>query len=454
MTTRTILITVDALRASRLSQYGASRDPMPVLDSLTSEGTVFLSAFANAPYTALSVPAMLTSKNIPWDPDTGLTIGEFLQENKQSTVASKLSKNGVITGMVGTRTGFTGGTQFSGGFDYVSDLEKKDPDIELNDLSILEELFKSISYNVSKIPKKLEQRLAYYRLGHNPYFSAEEVTDEAINWIESNYSSDFFLWIHYMEGHRPCGVHHKNHKYCKDKIGDNEILKLNRKAGTRPKKMSVDDHFWLTNLYDSNLAYCSDHISRLFGKMRTLSIFDDTNVIFTSDHGEEFYDHGMYFHRNLPYDELLRVPLIFKKSGGNQRDKVNKQRELLDIAPTIIGEHDVSIRKNSFEGKHLLNDEDRRVISLGCGYLPNNKNVVAVRDKGWKYIHVAGEHYLFNIDENKSETNDVSDKNQKKTNELFNSIPTKFFGETATRPEPTSQENREQLEALGYMEVE
>lgn len=154
MTTRTILITVDALRASRLSQYGASRDPMPVLDNLISKGTVFSSAFANAPYTALSVPAMLTSKNIPWDPDTGLTIGEFLQKNKQSTIASKLSKNGVITGMIGTRTGFTGGTQFSGGFDYVSDLEKKDPDIELNDLSILEKYLKKLSYNISKNESK------------------------------------------------------------------------------------------------------------------------------------------------------------------------------------------------------------------------------------------------------------------------------------------------------------
>jgi arylsulfatase A-like enzyme len=51
----TILITVDALRRSRLQQYGADRNPMPILDELAKEGTKFTSAFANGPYTGVSI---------------------------------------------------------------------------------------------------------------------------------------------------------------------------------------------------------------------------------------------------------------------------------------------------------------------------------------------------------------------------------------------------------------
>jgi glucan phosphoethanolaminetransferase (alkaline phosphatase superfamily) len=57
----TILITVDALRADHLSQYGYERDTIPVLDRLLDDGVIFENAFSNAPYTRISIPAIHSS---------------------------------------------------------------------------------------------------------------------------------------------------------------------------------------------------------------------------------------------------------------------------------------------------------------------------------------------------------------------------------------------------------
>jgi arylsulfatase A-like enzyme len=63
----------------------------------------------------------------------------------------------------------------------------------------------------------------------------------------------------------------------------------------------------------------------------------DTVVIFTSDHGEEFMEHGSIVHTKTLYDEVLRVPLIFRGPGIPRGGRVRSMAALIDIVPTVLG---------------------------------------------------------------------------------------------------------------------
>jgi len=406
--------------------------------------------------TGVSIPSLHTSRNL----------GRRYIDTSP-TIASVLSDSGVRTGCIGTKSGFAA-TDVSAGFDDFFDFGKDDSADKVNKENIAQKMLKKVSHfaidgydrlsiltdenKESGLGKHIKQFLISFQYANKAYHSAEDVSNKAINWIDSNSDSDFFLWLHYMEGHRPYGIHHKDYRYIDDEINNSRIWKLCKKAGTSPSSLSVTEHRILQNLYDSNLSYCSQNISNVLDKLKELNIYDETNILFTSDHGEEFFDHRMYFHRNLPYDELLRVPLILK-TAKNQPATVEEQRELLDVAPTICAEHGCETADIPFEGTHLLTDGERQVIALGCGHLPTEEDVIAVRQDDWKYLYVGGEEFLYNLTYDESEIRDVSEENKERVDQLRESIPDEYFGTEANRWKADTQADRDQLEALGYLEL-
>jgi hypothetical protein len=73
------------------------------------------------------------------------------------------------------------------------------------------------------------------------YTKAEKVTDRALSWVESHANEDFFLWIHYMETHRPYGVHDDNPEYLESKINEKKIKTLMKIAGTQPSEITDEE---------------------------------------------------------------------------------------------------------------------------------------------------------------------------------------------------------------------
>lgn len=79
-------------------------------------------------------------------------------------------------------------------------------------------------------------------------------------------------------------------------------------------------------------------IGGVLGCLRERDIYDRTDIVITSDHGEEFYDHGKFGHSHYQcYDETLRVPLMVK--AGNHVD-INKHTGIffsqVDLLPTVL----------------------------------------------------------------------------------------------------------------------
>ncbi len=85
------------------------------------------------------------------------------------------------------------------------------------------------------------------------------------------------------------------------------------------------------------MAYLDEHLGVLFDDLKRRGLYDRTLVVLTADHGEEFHEHGGWWHGTTLYDEQIHVPLIVKPAGAHALARVRDELATsLDIAPTIV----------------------------------------------------------------------------------------------------------------------
>jgi arylsulfatase A-like enzyme len=97
-------------------------------------------------------------------------------------------------------------------------------------------------------------------------------------------------------------------------------------------------------LYDGEIRYTDEHLGRVIELLRRLGVLDDTLVVVTADHGEEFYEHGNKGHHKTLYDESIRVPLVLRfPRRVPAGTTVDAQARLADVAPTILALTDTPV---------------------------------------------------------------------------------------------------------------
>lgn len=442
MTNRnTILITVDALRRDHIGQYGYSRDTLPAIEDLIQDGKKFNEVYSNGAYTKVSVPSFLTSR---------LNGVDHLEEGP--TIASAFSEQGFRTLGIHSNTWLSHDFVDFDGFDELVDFTE-DEDVWSGESSdstisqIVQQLESKFGDAIaqSELLTKIAKRCVPSSLRHSatPYVDAEKTTDRVINWIAENSEQPFFIWVHYMDPHRPFGI--SSDYYLNEEVSQNEIHKLMSKAGASPQNLTAEEESTIIDLYDSDIRFMSNHIGRLFDYLKSTNIYEDTNIALTADHGEEFGEHGMYFHRNKPYNELIDVPLIIK-SDGNLSDGI---RQLLDIGPTLLNMHDVSIPV-SFEGVGLNDENDGFPTSIG--YIGSESHVSVVKEdyKLIQNINDSEQYELYNIKEDRGERQKIEDRHILKS--LRKHMPKEGNLQVASpEVDGASGSTEERLEDLGYI---
>lgn len=307
-----LLIVVDTLRADHMGCYGYSRKTTPHIDSeLAEKGAVFLNAFTQSPWTKPAMGALFTSL---YPHDAQMNNKDTILPDEFVTLAEALKKKGYHT--VSFHTAYWASKIFNTdqGFDEYHEL------IDLNDGS------------------------------SEP---APAVTARFIEWIEKNQDKKYFAYLHYMDPHKPyLAPREFNAMFVADPS------KLPRPMGPRammggwnPYKPKSIDRGWeleaskdltkenkqrIINYYDAEIRFTDDALGRLFSKLKELDIMDDTLIIFTADHGEEFWEHGTYEHGHTLYNEIMRIPLIIRYNKNINPQKVNALAGLIDIYPTIM----------------------------------------------------------------------------------------------------------------------
>ena len=136
--------------------------------------------------------------------------------------------------------------------------------------------------------------------------TTQRTLDEAVKFIESVGDERFFLWVHFYDPHSP---------YVNDD-GTTDGPAIER--------------------YDREVARAAKGVAGLMSKLETSGLLADSVVVFGADHGEEFGEHGSYYHGQNLYDESVRVPLAFLMPGQTTGKKVDRPVSTLDLAPTIV----------------------------------------------------------------------------------------------------------------------
>jgi len=169
-----------------------------------------------------------------------------------------------------------------------------------------------------------ERFFARYIDVNNYYRPAETVVDTFLAWLDGpgGKRPPFFVYLHFMDPHDPYMVHPFNG------VGYARVAMPNP-----PPEMAET----LRKTYDGEITYLDEHLGRLMAELKRRGLYDKMLIVLTADHGEEFHEHGGWWHGTTLYDEQITVPLIVKPPAGGAAGRVvDDLTTSLDIAPTII----------------------------------------------------------------------------------------------------------------------
>jgi arylsulfatase A-like enzyme len=300
-----VLISIDTLRRDHVSLYGYPRRTMPGLEALARKAVVFDDAVSTSSWTLPAHASLLTST---YPGVHGATSSKLGLSPSLPTLASTLRESGFFTQAVVTHVYLSREYGFGEGFD---------------------------------------------RHRYLPETRAEEVTDQAIAFLQSRGDRDYFLFVHYYDPHwhydpPPPYDTAFDSGYAGKATGVWWEFKDLDAGSIEPEDL---DH--IEALYDGEILYTDRQLERLFQEMKRFGVFDDALIVVTSDHGEEFLDHGSWEHQKTLYEEQLRVPLLLKLPRTERARRVSEQVSLLDVAPTILEALSVP-RPSTFQGRSLL----------------------------------------------------------------------------------------------------
>jgi arylsulfatase A-like enzyme len=299
-----VLISIDTLRADRLGAYGYDLPTSPALDRhLAGEGVTFENVLSQSPKTTPSHMTMLTSlypceHGIELWPDE--SVPASVLSPRVHTLAEVLKNAGYAT------VAFTGGGHMhrSRGFDQ--------------------------GFDVFKHRFQLERTL---------------------EWLAGRPHRKFFLFFHTYEVHDPY-LHPMEYvrRFAPDYQGP--VLQAVERLLARPiespdrgakffwksvDRQSPDDVRFVSHLYDAGIRHMDDTtLTPVLDTLDQLGLTRDTLVVFTSDHGEAFNEHGAFLHDDL-YAGTLHVPLVLRFPGRLPAGaRVAQPARLLDVMPTIL----------------------------------------------------------------------------------------------------------------------
>jgi len=390
-----IFIVVDTLRADHVGAYGYERDTTPHIDALARESLLFERAYAAAPWTKPSVASMMT----------GLHAGTHTAIRMESklpgeavTLAERFVLSGYATGGVVSHHILGKAFGFSQGF---------------------------IEYDES------EAR------GHM-HLSTKPVTRKAMAMLD-RFLSDaperpFFLFVHYFDPHFVY-LRHEGYGFAgarPERIKWKKGIKGLRNLAPPP---SEEETRYLRDSYDEEIRFTDEGIGELLDGLRERGLYDDTIVVLTADHGEEFFERGWLGHSVSLYDELVHVPLIIRDPKTSGVDRATDQPvSLVSLAPTLLDLCEIEYEPDSFQSSSL--------VRLVWGIAESASRLLAYTE--------------MNDRTDPSETVDVAEQNPnivealmaplRHTQSITHSNP------LGSQNKPLSRKDRRMLEALGYLD--
>ncbi len=327
-----LLIIWDTVRGENLSLYGYPRRTTPTLERLADSSIVFDAAFSTAPWTTPSHASMFT----------GLVADEHGADWRtpllptRRTLAEALASHGYRTG------GFTANTYATAresgldrGFARYVDFPVFSAGQFLRSTSLLravvdrEEWYATLGFE--------------HLIGYKP---APVVEASFLEWLDADRERPYFAFLNLFDAHSPYVPPAPFDTAFGPRLpGRDPHLVPDRRLSPTEVRAEID-------AYDGSIAYLDHRLAVLLDTLRARGRLDNTIVIVTSDHGEEFGEHGVFTHGHSLYDPLLRVPLIIaypgRIAGGVRVERMVSTR---DLPATVL---DLAGAADSLPGRSLL----------------------------------------------------------------------------------------------------
>lgn len=375
-----VLLTIDCWRADYLGANGSAPSPTPNLDRLAAQSLVFDQAITCGGWTRPSITALLSSTHPAM---FGGPLGSYASE--RPSLPETLQSNGYETAGFSTNPQVGRSFGFDRGFNFFSDSE---PDGTYSG-SPLSRVKGGQRLLQQPVTHRLFGPLGIHTLPPEVTAPAEQVNDQIAAWLDRHRTRPAFVWAHYMDAHWP--YHILRRKYMPQEFAFIwRDLNVMSKVAAQHGKLDPgkDQIIRLKRLYRQALEYVDASIGKLISRLQAMGIWEKTVLIVTSDHGEEFYEHGCWGHFQL-YDETIRAPLVLRLPGASsQGQNISKQVSLLDVAPTILDAAGIP-KPGAMLGSSLLDLAHNNAGATGEAFTLSvwpKSHRLAIRTENYKYL--------------------------------------------------------------------
>jgi arylsulfatase A-like enzyme len=438
-----ILIGVDTLGAGRLGLYGSRRPTSPFLDRHARNGRVFERAFSTSPWTLPSFASMFTGL-LPSAYGVHLA---FPPESRQRAV-----------GGAGPRA-------------RPRRSERRFAKLDASVPTLAEILAANGFTTAALVQSPIMRRGSGLDRGFSLYDShagdnvshrrADAVVENALAWIDRHRRADerFFLFVHLFDPHLDYDAPEPFRGQFTRGIRSRLTLPVKsvRSIRNRISSLTPADREFIEAAHDEEVRSIDEQIRLLFEGLEVRQLREETMVILTADHGEEFFEHGGFEHGHTMFNELLQVPMIVWGPGvatGREPAPVS----VADVAPTVLDAvgvqppgtmYGVSLWPALRERREIAH---RTLVAESTLYGPEQKTLIL-----WphKLVVVAdeGARALFDLAADPGETQDLLQARP----ELAASLGRMLEQQAGSRGRDSHEasvppEMHEALRALGYVE--
>jgi len=427
------LIVVDTLRADHLGFQGYSRDTSPFLDRLARDSAVFEQAYSASSNTLESVFAILGSV---------------------SPVSGDLYREGVPAGLVSLQGAFAG------------------------------EGFKTLAV-IGNPWLKYHERFFAEGFGYYHFVNQErgeawgvnttlDTTETVLESLDTRFdpAGRNFFYIHYLDPHdvyaapEDFGFHRGStpdpRPLAHVLSGENDVHEMQQAdpastARPIPAPGAAESVEFLEAAYDSEIRFVDGQLERVYEKLEALGVLDQSLILITSDHGEEFLEHGLLKHGFHLYEETLRVPWLLHGPAHVRPGRAEHPVSGIDVAPTLLDLAGVDV-PSTMLGRNVLVDSAIAPVFFSSHFL--NQDLRGMRSGRFKVIEdrraSTWELYDLVADPGELAALDLA------THPAWPEVKSEYERTMALYSEPPGEgerleapvmddETREQLKSLGYV---
>ena len=331
-----VVISLDTVRADRLSVYGYPRETSPLLARFAANATRYSRSASTSDMTLPSHASMFTglyplahgAHFAPPHHPYGTRLSD-----EYTTLAEILSAAGYRTGGVTANPGYLGrGYNLSQGFQFWDD-QRATPWVHTVPPYFVRAAI--VEWLRGAFPQQLREAAFRHAdaINRSVFTYLDEIAQPARR-------TPFLLFVNYMDAHWPYQPPARFHGIFEPhgswlvtpaayKILEREVSSLERSI-TEPERRD------LSLRYDESIAYLDSEVGRLLDRLDQLGVFDDALVIVTSDHGEAFGERNLVEHAVSVHSDQVNVPLLIKYPRQTQARVDDRLASGVDILPTIL----------------------------------------------------------------------------------------------------------------------